>query len=675
MTSPDARIQWSRDFVVLRTDAPLADLLPLLAGDGPYYIVLERMPDLLYVFPAEELAHLPRVRRYRQAAPPATVLVLDIFDEMHEDDSSNPARADGTPLPHPYAEPMNRRPKSSRERFVAFGSDGAPVAVGEDIANLTLGGGRHPLPVALHQADSRKRAMRPPAATGATTPPADDSTPTRYPSITADRILAPGDPVVVTVDLLRERTDLQTASAGVVIADLPSDWTEIEVVAELVSSAIDFDHPTAFIHVRRDAASAPATFEGTVRATLVAGQAAKIVALFSYRGRDCGMATRVFTVGQQTAKPAATEASPLVIETDVVAPALTVRILRPDASMPGRLSWSLSVPRADVVPGLPGRLSGLTSDLGKDQDKYVAELYRGFAAVTPGTHEDLFRGVGDELWDRTPEPFRRTYWALRAALGPGFPIQLITDEPRVPWELMRPTNDATGETGGLLALEHPIGRWIADYEGSLHQRLGTGRVVTIAPHYKMAKDDLPRAREESDLLSDKYAARRVPGTLADVKALLHDGVPGEHVAVVHFAGHGEVSADNPSFSSIKLEDGSLQAAVVGAREVKLGERDGPLVVFNACKVGATGESLGATGGWAEVFLRRQFRGVIAPLWAVYDEDAPIVVEELFAAIVGRRERVGQALRQIRKDHAATSPTFLAYLYYGDVMARLPAPGT
>lgn len=667
MTSPEARVQWSTEFTVLDADAPLADLLPLLAEDGPYYVLLQRTRELLYVFTAEELAQLPDLKRYRYRGPPSSVTVLSVLD-IHEDDSSQRARSDGTLLPYPYPEPSERRPQPSRHRIVALDSDQRPVAVGEDIGRLTLGE-RRPSVVALDSFGHTSAEPPEKSAAGGAAPLDEGVAPIRYPSVTSDRTPTPGAPLEVTVDLLREHTDTITVSGGVLIEDLSADWTEIEVDVELVSSAIDFDDATGVIHVRRNADSIPATFSGVVRPTLVAEQPAKIVALFSFKGRNCGLATRTFTVGQADAKVTAAEASPLVIETAIVAPALTVHILRDDST--GRLTWSMTVPSADIVPGLPGRLAGLKTDLGKEQGAYVTELYSGFAEAIPGAHQDLFRGVGDELWLRTPEPFQRTYWALRAALGAGFPIQLVTDEPYVPWELMRPYNDATGEVGDLLALEHPIGRWIADKQGSLRQRLPEGRVVTIAPQYPRASDDLPHAREEAELLGQKYSARRIGGSLSEVKALLHDGLKDEHVAIMHFAGHGQVSPGNPGFSSVMLEDGLLQAVVVGAREVRLGERDGPLVVFNACEVGATGESLGATGGWAEVFLQRQFRGVIAPLWAVYDEDAVVVVGELFEAIVTRRERVGEALRAIREAHAATSPTFLAYLYYGDVMARLP----
>ena len=101
----------------------------------------------------------------------------------------------------------------------------------------------------------------------------------------------------------------------------------------------------------------------------------------------------------------------------------------------------------------------------------------------------------------------------------------------------------------------------------------------------------------------------------------------------------------------------------------LGEINGPLVIFNACEVGATGSVLGTVGGWAEAFLRREFRGFIAPLWPVDDIDASTIMGELFAAVIRDHTTVGEAMRDIRRRHGPASPTYFAYLFYGDVMAR------
>ena len=111
---------------------------------------------------------------------------------------------------------------------------------------------------------------------------------------------------------------------------------------------------------------------------------------------------------------------------------------------------------------------------------------------------------------------------------------------------------------------------------------------------------------------------------------------------------------------------------VARREVKLGERDGTMVFFNACEVGATATALGTVGGWADAFLSRHFRAFIAPLWAIDEEDAAQVTQELVSRIVTERIPVGAALRDLRAKYGDMSPTFYSYLLYGDATARLDA---
>ena len=96
----------------------------------------------------------------------------------------------------------------------------------------------------------------------------------------------------------------------------------------------------------------------------------------------------------------------------------------------------------------------------------------------------------------------------------------------------------------------------------------------------------------------------------------------------------------------------------------------PLVFFNACEVGATATALGAVGGWAEAFAQRKFRAFIAPLWAVEEDAASTVTEELMRAILIDGQPICAALRDLRAKFGNVSPTFYSYLLYGDVTARL-----
>ena len=127
----------------------------------------------------------------------------------------------------------------------------------------------------------------------------------------------------------------------------------------------------------------------------------------------------------------------------------------------------------------------------------------------------------------------------------------------------------------------------------------------------------------------------------------------------------------PRSSSCK--DGNLSVDEVARREVTLGERDGTLIFFNACEVGATASALGTVGGWADAFLSRALprlhRAAVGHRRGRrFDRDAGVDAEDRARPA----SPSGSALRDVRARHGDVSPTFYSYLLYGDVTARLDA---
>lgn len=428
--------------------------------------------------------------------------------------------------------------------------------------------------------------------------------------------------------------------------------------------------------MRRNAASIPATITGRIDPDLIASGDLFVNAQFMYGTRLVGVAMRVFSLrddGDTTTmlplsalmtSPAATLGA-VMVDTDAKQPDVTVYIASTDSGRPQDLLWQITTARFD---GLPPTLDGATT-LGSSPRDEAAALFKDFAALEPGKHTASIEGFGDRLWDRAPPQWRAVYWALWDHYKRPLTIQFISDEPYLPWEFMRPTRSDESETHPPLALKHAVGRWIRRWDGYMRNRLPTGTVCTISPHYNVSNLKLARAEAESAMLQKDYAAVRVKGTYAAVKELF-ESAPTSPVALLHFSGHGSFASTAVGTSSIKLEDGAFTVAEAARREVKLGQTCRTLVIFNACEVGATGSSLGAVGGWADALLSREFGGFIAPLWAVEDDDAATVVAELLSGILTRREPVSEVLRCIREKYGNISPTFFSYLYYGDVTARV-----
>jgi len=294
----------------------------------------------------------------------------------------------------------------------------------------------------------------------------------------------------------------------------------------------------------------------------------------------------------------------------------------------------------------------------------------------------FFQGLGDELYELTPSCFGQVYWSLFDKYG-NFPIQILSNDPYMPWELMRPSRPDEDEVGSdweILGRRHPVGRWLLDKEGLMPDVVETGKVATIAPDYSKSKRKSKRkrlkpllsAQAESKAICTKLGTDAIPvtGRLQNVINLFEDANSVD-IGMVHYAGHGVCKVNKAKFAQLLLEDGDLSVKDVRRKETQLGTNRHSLVFFNACEVGASGLNLGVIGGFAEALTEHEFGGFIAPLWAVYDGDASEVLSEFLQHVLlsDKRQTFATALQNIRIEFGEQSPTFLSYTYYGDVMAR------
>jgi hypothetical protein len=153
-----------------------------------------------------------------------------------------------------------------------------------------------------------------------------------------------------------------------------------------------------------------------------------------------------------------------------------------------RLSWAMRVPRGlsrllhglpasprDTSPNPMGRLGAST---------YFRSRILPLSKLRAGKHLDDFENLGERIYDLTSDYFKQTYWALRRGLDcDNFPIQFYCSDPTIPWELMRPVppSDARDlKPTRILALSHPVARWLLDYESNITPNLTDGAVVAVA---------------------------------------------------------------------------------------------------------------------------------------------------------------------------------------------------
>ena len=665
-----AGLGWSSDLVVLDGHAPAAEALRAVEASSAGWAVIVRYGgSALYAWSRAELLA-------RLTAPGARLKgPLDEFLGLHEYEASQPVR--GSADVQPIDRPGTRAP--SALRYVEVDAGGQPRAVGgADVPALAAsqrrmrGRTRGRSPAAAAEPPPAAGAEHEPLAAAPHTGPQEDegTTPVRHPSIESAAPLVAGKPVTLVIDLRREASP-ETAGGPLSLGEQAANWETLDIGVTLVSAGIGFaDGGTGTVTIRRNQDSVAAEVKGRVRPGLAPDAELDVHAQFWLGTRCSGSATRRFVVAAAAAAPPPTApAAPIgAMSADPAAakPDLTVYITLFDPEAPGRMHWRLVTETFDA---LPAKLDGIIN-LGRDPRQEAVALFKDFAGLERGKHRRRIEGFGERLWKRSPQVFKDAYWALVDHYQRPLTIQFTSDDPHLPWELMRPSRP--GEVQPPLALQHAVARWIGSYQGWLRNQLPTGAMVVIAPRYSSLSTRLSLAEETAKRLLDDYHATPVPGTRDDLLALL-EHPPAGPVALLYFTGHGLFDAESAAASAIKLEHGEqLAADEVDRQEVMLGERDGTVVFFNACEVGATAGAIGEVGGWANAFLSRRFRAFIAPLWAIDEEDASLATKTLVSRIVADRQPIGAALRDLRKEFGEVSPTFYSYLLYGDVTARFGA---
>ncbi len=723
-------IGWSADFVVLIGEHPAATALEQAHQSAAQWVLVLRDAHYWYVFSIDEVEDHASLHSMLDSKISLHSVSLSEALDLHESDMSAvvPDRdqvsdADGAALA--------TRSAPTARRLVELASDRTPKAVGgADVGRrgprrsmrtpararpsarpsgrpggAARGGGEVDRSIPMAMPAPSPASEPPPASADNESPPAsgevkDEGTaPVRFPSIETDGAVMPGRPVTLEVDL-RRRESPTTRGGPLELGEQPEDWASIALDVTLLSPAITFNNSgRGVVTIRRNAASDKALVSGEVNANITPGSEITVTAQFWNGTRFSGMAVRSLRVDAPTTSGSATSGSATsgsatsgsatsgratsgsatsgsatsssatsgTVQVDrlAVQPDLTVYISLIDPSQPGRLHWRMVV--TPPFHTLPPKLDGVI-DLGSAPATESAAMYKQLARLTRGSHERTIEGFGEMLWQRAPEAFHQVYWSLHDHYQRALTIQFISDDPHMPWELMAPHRD--GEVHEPLALRHAVARWISRFAGLMRNTLPTGQLITVAPRYSRANLTLSLAEQTAQQLTTDFGATSVPGTLSGMLSLLEQA-PAAPVAMLYFTGHGAFSPDAAAASVIKLEDGEITVQDVARQRVMLGKHSGTVVFFNACEVGATTAVLGTVGGWADAFLSRHFSAFIAPLWAIDEEDASVVTNELMTRMITNGQPLGAALRDVRRAFGHVSPTFYSYLLYGDVTAHLP----
>jgi hypothetical protein len=294
----------------------------------------------------------------------------------------------------------------------------------------------------------------------------------------------------------------------------------------------------------------------------------------------------------------------------------------------------------------------------------------------------------DLIFQAAPQGFREAYREL--ALAAAKPdsrisfdtIQIVSDDPFIPWELMRVSDpsDNPAFRPEILCVKHNVGRWIASDSTELGNRVAVETIaVSVSDYMSQNVANLPplpwAAKERDFLVARPYNATDIPLQLPK----LTDFLENRSAEILHFSCHGSTDVLAPDLATLSTEDDEtgLQASFVSTPEVRAGlGKHHPVIFLNACQAAKSGSVLGMVFGWPQAFLRMGATACVAPLWKVVDERAKDIAETFYQTVLTEQDgqkplTLGEALRRLRaqwKDKR--SLTYLGYVLYGDPTTRL-----
>jgi hypothetical protein len=472
------------------------------------------------------------------------------------------------------------------------------------------------------------------------------------------------------------------------------------------------------IEMQRDEDSTPARFQLKPRAGLTLPLRTQIQATFWHEGRYLARASRPITIGDEQpaggdgpAPPpppgrAATPGSPSpratgmraasslpappAAATGAAAVELALAGLAPDMTIlhlqdvrDGRSSCRIVISTRWTKPDEAACVasSDLAPWLETQYRQIAASVPRGLTleTSTPGSATlatiAQLKGFGRELYTQfAPEAFQRQFWAtIRNHAREFHSIQIFTDSPIFPWELLLPVSPENEEYSGFLGTEFQIARWHLNTAPTTREyppsRLRLERLTVIAPRYEGAAY-LPHQREEIEGL------QKLPGsvvrdgrfeTLAGILASTGSGI-------VHFAGHGAADPGTSGVATyaIQLEDRVLDLTTW--RGLKTSATSHPLYFLNACQIGQSERVAHFVDGWAPAVLDSGASGFIGGIWPVSDAGASDLATRFYASLgenLAAGARVTELLRNARHRFFETGDaTYLSYVFYGDVDLRV-----
>ena len=279
--------------------------------------------------------------------------------------------------------------------------------------------------------------------------------------------------------------------------------------------------------------------------------------------------------------------------------------------------------------------------------------------------------LGIELYEQLfPAPLRQLYWEIKTRRDAGElrNLLIVSDEPWIPWELVKPYDFVDGEDveDDHLAGAWCMSRWLAGAAVPSDLNIRAARLVAPMISLEFVNQEI----QYFDSLAARKIETAAPVTTRDQFLDLAEQGGAQ---LLHFATHGNYNQAFVDESPIVLEGDPLFPSDLTRRRAKGLRREKPLIFLNTCHGARVGYNLTGLGGWAKRLVDHLgVTAFVGALWEVHDELASrfahIFYEELWAG-----KTLGEAFYSARQQVRAlqgANPTWLAYTLYGDPNSRV-----
>lgn len=245
-------------------------------------------------------------------------------------------------------------------------------------------------------------------------------------------------------------------------------------------------------------------------------------------------------------------------------------------------------------------------------------------------------------------------------------IQITSNEPWIPWELVCPYDDSDPQhmiDHDFLGGRFQLTRWLA---GNVFapESFGFGRGVCVEAGNLLEADRECEAIERfgKDFEMDIRFLRSA--TEKELKEELRKG----GIGLLHLIAHGEFNANEPNTSRVVLEgDSSFRPGDLHGKLKTTMQEKRMLVFMNSCLVGQQGRSLTGLGGWAKKWiLDCRCGSFVGPQWAVSDSLARTFSSTFYESLAegGTLGQASWLARAAARKMEPESPGWLAFCVYG-----------